>query len=290
MKKWNILIIFLVALCLAGFFAYRALDSLSTDTQPPVIRESGEMPEISVTDGKEALLSGLTATDNRDGDVTGSLLVESVRLVDEDGTISVTCAAFDGAGNVAKITRQAKYTDYESPRFSLSWPLLFLQGSNFDVLSIVSAQDGLDGDIQHRIRATSLDETSISTTGTHQVQFRVSNSLGDTASLTLPVEVYPTGTYNMGLSLSSYLVYLDTGSSFDARSYLTSATVNLETVSLKNNTPFNYSVKITQAVDTATSGVYPVDYLVTYTVADSLKPENSQVYTGFTRLIVVVEG
>lgn len=290
MKKMNILIILLAVLCLVGFFAYRTLNDLSADTRPPVIQESGEGPEVSVTDGYEALLSGLTATDDRDGNVTDSLLVESVRLTDGDGTISVTCAAFDSAGNVAKFTRQARYTDYRSPRFSLRQPLLFAQGSGFDVLDIVSAQDVLDGDIQHRIRATSLDESSISSSGSHSVQFRVTNSLGDTASLTLPVEVYSSGTYTMGLSLSEYLVYLEKGSSFDARSYLMSATLNSESISLKNNTPFNYSVKITQAVDTATPGVYPVDYLVTYTVTDTLKPESSQVYTGFTRLIVVVEG
>lgn len=290
MKKQRFFMILLAILCLVAFFAYRAMGSLSADNQPPVIRESGDPPELSVTDGDAALLSGLTARDDVDGNVTDSLIVESVRLADADGTVNVTCAAFDRAGNVAKFTRQARYTDYESPRFSLSQPLLFSQGSSFDVLDIVGAQDVLEGDIQHRIRATSLDESSVSAIGSHQVQFRVTNSLGDTVSLTLPVEVYASGTYSMALKLSHYLVYLEPGSSFSARNYLLSATLNSETVSLENTTPDNYSVSVIGTVDTHTPGVYAVDYLVSYTVVNEISPENSRVYTGFTRLIVVVEG
>lgn len=289
MKKQNWLYGLLIVLCLAAFLAYQAVTRLSADTQSPTISVSGNVPELSVLDDRSALLSGVTATDDRDGDVTASLLVESIRLKSGDGTIDVTCAAFDRAGNVAKATRQARYTDYRSPRFSLSQPLLFPQGSSFDVLDIVGAGDVLDGDIQHRVRATSLDDASVSSVGAHQLQFRVTNSLGQTVELVLPVEVYPSGIYDMRLTLSDYLVYLEPGSSFDARSYLMSATQNTQTVSLRDTAPANYSVKITGTVDTATAGVYTVDYLVTHTVVNESDPENSRVYTGFTRLIVVVE-
>lgn len=290
MKKQNWLLLFAAVVCLAVFFGYQAVASLSADTQPPSITVSDDIPMLSVLDADAALLTGLTATDDRDGDVSASLLVESVRLKDSDGTVEVTCAAFDSAGNVAKITRQAQYTDYRSPRFSLNQPLLFTYGSSFDVLDLLDATDVLDGDIQHRIRATSLDDTSVSSLGSHKLQFRVTNSLGDTVTLVLPVEVYTSGTYDLGLTLSDYLVYLDRGSAFDARSYLLSATQGVQTVSLQGTTPANYSVQITGNVDTATAGVYTVDYLVTHTIVNETTPENSRIYTGFTRLIVVVEG
>lgn len=290
MKKQNWLYFLLILLTLAVLLGYQAMSRLSADTQAPVITVSGEMPRVSVLDEEDALLSGVTAADNVDGDVTASLLVESLRLRDPDGTVDVACAAFDKAGNVARLTRQAQFTDYTSPRFSLSQPLLFTQSSNFDVLSIISAQDTLDGNIQHRIRATSLDDTAVSTLGSHELQFRVTNSLGDTVELVLPVEVYSTNTYDMTLTLSDYLIYLEKGSHFDARSYLISATENLTSVSLSGSTPANYAVKITGTVDTATPGVYAVDYVVTHTLANTQNPENSRVYTGFTRLIVVVEG
>lgn len=289
MKKQNLLCLILIVVCLGVFVGYRAMSALSADTQAPTITDSGNMPQVSVLEDSSALLAGLTARDDRDGDVTASMLVESVRLADTDGTIDVTCAAFDSAGNVSRLTRQARYTDYQSPRFSLDQPLIFPQGSGFDVLAILGAEDTLDGDIRHRIRATSLDDTAISTLGSHSVQFRVTNSLGDTAQLVLPVEVYTPGTYALSLRLTDYLIYLPRGSAFTARDYLSAATQGTQTVSLENGNPAGYAVKITGTVDIATPGVYTVDYLVTYTAVNQASPENSLIYTGFTRLIVVVE-
>ena len=49
-------------------------------------------------DDKSALLAGVTASDNVDGDVTAFLVVERVNLTDSDGSISVSYAAFDSAG------------------------------------------------------------------------------------------------------------------------------------------------------------------------------------------------
>lgn len=290
MKKRNWLLLLLIGLCLTLFIGYRIMDRLNTDTQAPQITFTEESMQFSVQDPKDVLLQGVTAADNRDGDVSASMVVERVTLTDADGSILIKYAAFDRAGNVAKAERSAKYTDYESPRFSLSAPLFFAENSNFDVLDVIGAADALDGNIRHRIRTTSLDDSSVATLGSHEVEFRVTNSLGDTARLTLPVEVYPTGTYTMDVALTDYLIYLETGSHFNANQYLSSVTRNRETVSLRTGTPRNYAVKITGDVDTRTPGVYVVNYAVTYTVVNELNPENSQVSTGCSRLIVVVEG
>lgn len=178
----------------------------------------------------------------------------------------------------------------QSPKFGLNGPLAFVQSSVFDVLSVVEAQDVLDGDIQHRIRATSLDETSISMLGNHYIQFRVSNSLGDTVEQVFPVEVYPTGTYEAEISLSQYLVYLSVGSSFKAENYLGEFTLNRESTSLRYGLPENYSLRTTGWVDTNTPGVYSLAYTVTYTQVSQLSPEYDKQYDAYTRLTVVVEG
>lgn len=287
-KKW--LLLPAIAACLAIYFGYQAVDRLSTDRTPPEIRFSEEAPEVSVMDPQDSLLQGVTAFDNRDGDVTASMVVERVRLMDPDGSILVKYAAFDASGNVTKAEREAKYTDYVSPRFSLSAPLLFSNAANFDVLNVIGATDTLDGDIRHRIHATSLDSTNVTTQGTHQVEFRVANSMGDTARLTLPVDVAPAGLYNMDVALTKYLIYLEAGAPFDAERYLDSVTRNRETISLRSGTPWNYAVKITGDVDTRTPGVYVVDYTVTYTLINESSPANNQVSTGRSRLIVIVEG
>lgn len=287
-RKWPLLLAIIA--CLALYFGYRTVDRLRTDQTPPQITFSDEKAEFSVLDPRDVLLQGVTAADNRDGDVTASVVVERVTLTDPDGSILVKYAAFDGSGNVTKATREAKYTDYESPRFSLSAPLLFSNAANFDILTVIGATDTLDGDIRHRIRATSLDGTNITTQGSHQAEFRVTNTLGDTARLTLPVDVAPAGLYTMDVELSKYLIYLETGTAFDAERYLESVTRVGNTVSLRGGTPRNYAVKITGDVDTHTPGVYAVDYTVTHTIVNESNPANNQISTGRSRLIVIVEG
>ena len=282
MKKRNLIYLVLIAACVAVFIGYRTTTSLAEDSAKPEITVSDTVVEVSVQDPDSALLQGITARDRRDGDVTASLLVERVQLVDSDGNITVTCAAFDAAGNVAKAEFPARYTDYESPRFSLSAPFCTPQGVSFDPLNIISAEDTMDGIITHRIRATYLDENT-STPGAHDVQFRVSNSLGETVELVLPLEVYLTGTYDSRLTLDDYLVYLPQGAAFNAQSYLDTFSYGSVKTDLSKGVPENYSLKTTGVVDTGTPGVYSVDYRVTYTLG-------SANHTAYSRLIVVVEG
>lgn len=289
MKKRTWLFLVLIALCLAVFYGYRAVDRLNTDTKAPQISISSGTLQLSVQDSQSALLQGVTAKDETDGDVTASLVVESVRLTDPDGTVSVGYAAFDSAGNVAKASREVQYTDYESPRFTLSAPVAFSQSSGVDVLSIIHVTDMLDGDITHRIRATSLSEEAVTAVGTHEVQFRVTNSLGETAELVLPVEVYPAGNYQASLSLTDYLVYLPAGTAFNPKDYLNSFTVSGEVTSLRSGMPRNFTLQTVGTVDTQTPGVYSVGYTVTYTVVSETNPENNRVYSGYSKLIVVVE-
>ena len=101
MKKKNWLLLVLIVLCLGVFYSYRAIVRARTDTQPPVITINPEPVEISVNAPKGILLQDVTAEDDVDGNVTDSIIMESIRLLDSDGRISVGYAAFDSAGNVA---------------------------------------------------------------------------------------------------------------------------------------------------------------------------------------------
>lgn len=284
-KKWICPV--LIVLCVALFLGYSIIDDMTTDTTAPQIKMPEQTLQVSVADGEEALLQGVTALDETDGDVTDSLVVESLRLLDSDGTVSVSYAAFDKSGNVAKAQRQLQYSDYESPRFVLESPLVFTQSGTVNVLNRISAVDFIDGDITHRIRATNLSGTSISTQGSYEVQFRVTNSLGDTVQLQLPVEVYAPGTYDGTLALTDYLVYLPVGSEFHAESYLKEYTLSGETHDLSGGMPEGFTLQTSGQVDPETPGVYVLTYKVTYTVASGT---GSRAYTGYTKLIVVVEG
>ena len=289
-KKGNILLVLLIIACVAVLYGYRTLDMMRTDNDAPVIYMDAQIPEVSVKDPKSALLQGISAEDKQDGDVTSSLVVEKVEMTDSDGTLTVRFAAFDRSGNVAKEKREAKYTDYESPKFVMRAPLLFRNGAHFDVLQIVEAMDVIDGDIQHRVRATSMTDKSIDELGVHDVQFQVTNSLGDTVSYVLPVEVYDPEPYDATLTLKNYLIYVEKGGTFSAPTYLESFFFRGDEIDLRGNLPYGYSLKTEGTVNTQVPGVYPVEYWVTYTIKHETDPQRDQKYTGYSKLIVVVEG
>lgn len=279
MKKKVWLYLGAMALSLAVLAGYAAVDRLRTDSRAPEITVSAQQLRVSTGDPDTALLQGVSAADNADGDVTGSLVVERIRLLDETGRISVRYAAFDAAGNVAKAEREAQYTDYESPRFVLTEPLMYSQNSSVDVLRAVQVRDLLEGDISHRVRITPLDQITAATVGTYDVEFRVTNSLGDTARLVLPLEIYPSGRNQAALKLTDYLVYVEQGSAFEEMDYLKELTVAGETISLAGGIPAACSVQTEGSVDTQVPGVYSVSYkAVCYGAA------------GYSKLIVVVEG
>lgn len=285
--KRNLIYLAAILIC-AGLFALVVFGvSRQMDSQPPEITFPAEIPEISVLEPRDAFLRDVTAHDDRDGDVTDSLVVASVRLLDPDGTVQVRYAAFDAAGNVAQATRQGVYTDYENPRFSLDTSLTFAYNSDFDVFGVVHAADMLDGDISHRIRISSVDDAPISGVGEHEVELKATNSLGGTASLVVPVEVYASGTYDAALALKDYLVYLPADERLDAESYLQSYSRAGKWISLEKGMPAGYALEMKNNVQPGVPGVYTVEYRVTETVGAG---DGARVYTGYAKLIVVVEG
>ncbi len=282
-RKWTWVLLLIV--CAVAFFGYRIWKGKVSDTIPPVISisQDEQLLEVSAYAPREVLLQGVTARDDRDGDVTETLVVEKIDQIREDGTVTVTYAAFDRSGNVTKIQRQVRYTDYVGPRFTLSRSLIFVYPNNFDVMDFVGAEDALDGDISHRVKATSVDGTAVTTEGVHMVRFRVTNSLGDTRELQIPVEVCTSGKYTGNLSLTEYLIYLPRGAEFNARDYLDTYLLYGKTTDLKVGMDENMELKTTGVVNTEEPGTYPVSYYVSVT-------QGSAVYTGYAKLIVVVEG
>lgn len=287
MKIKNLLLLVPITLSAALFVGYQTWDGTRTDLTPPEFSISQETVQVSVSAPKTALLQGITARDDRDGDVTDSLLVEKISMLDGEGTVEVSFAAFDRSGNVSKGTRTARYTDYRGPRFYLNRSLAFASETGFDLMAAVNADDPLDGNIQHRIRATSQDDSAVNNLGEHRVEFRVTNSLSDTVRLTLPVLVYSGEEYSLGVVLSDYMVYLNKGDTFDARSCLSQVKRGQDVVSFEDGTPDGYAVRIDGEVNTAAAGVYAVDYIVT----NIQQTATGNRYTsGISRLIVVVEG
>ena len=264
----------LVLLCCAAFAVYRCLSSRHIDREPPQITMEQDELSLSVGDPKERLLEGVRAQDVQDGDVTDSIVVESVQGLVSDKRFTVTYAAFDAAGNVSKAQRTVFYKDYTAPRFALSAPLIFREGTSLDVFAPLEAEDVFDGSLKDRIKGTLVSgETQIAQAGEYTVEFRVTNSLGDTAYLTAPVEVLPAGDGGAVLTLSSYLTYLKKNAAFVPEYYVTGLSAGAQIISL-DEAP----VQITSNVDMTRAGTYWVDYAARYGQKMAR-----------TRLLVVVE-
>lgn len=283
MKKRRVLLqsIILVAALLA-FAGYLTVRQMNTDSVGPEITIDSAPLALSVSDPQEAYMQGVSAYDKKNGDVSDTVLVERVYGVTDDHQVTVTYAAFDAAGNVTKAQRQVTLTDYRSPRFTLDCALVFPASSGTDVMDYVGAEDVIDGNIQRRVRAALINNTgSLADVGIHDIQLRVTNSIGDISELVLPAEIYAADKYNAQMELEQYILYLPRGAAFDAKAYLSSFTYAGRTVGLEN-IPVDVSVVISENVDTQTPGVYPVAYTAIHT-------NNQTTYTAYSKLFVIVE-
>ena len=245
-----LLIIALVAV--TALYAWTAVsERMGGADVAPVISCPEEVLEISVKDDRSALFGGMTARDEQDGDLTGKILFSGMSKLLSDHKAKVSFVVFDSDHNLATATRQIRYTDYVSPRFSVKEPLIYYRNESIALLDRIRVEDCIDGDITETVRVGSL--TATSEAEVYTVDLQVTNSMGDTARLTLPVIQLEGIAIRPEVKLSEYLVYLEQGSSFHAESYLVY-------VSTPDGIGEKDEVQITGSVDTSTPGTYMVHY------------------------------
>lgn len=236
---------------LAVFIGVKAYTRMAVDTTPPQISCGTDTIDISVSDPESVLLQGVTARDDRDGDLTGSILIKGVTNLLSGNTARVSYVVFDSANNMATCQRTIRYTDYEKPRFALSQPLIYPEGGPVMVLDKLSAADSAGKDISDNISIVS-QNIDIYTAGQYFLTAQVSNSQGDIESVTLPVII--SSAKKQLVELKEYLVYLDQGASFNSGSYVSS---------VKDSTGAAYDLShlsVEGHVDTSVPGTYYVSY------------------------------
>ena len=250
----HILIIALVVM-LAANIATLIYQGTTDTTDPPKINCPPGVLEVAPSVSEAELLADITAYDNQDGDLTSYVMVGGVsKLISED-TAKVTYLVFDSDDNMASIERKIRYNGYHKPHFEVNEALLYSRSEEVDLLSRLSATCAIDGDISDLIRVSTLaatEDSDISGVLVYDVTVQVTNSKGDTASISLPV-LRVSDPMLPEVKLNKYLEYIDVGAAFDPQQYLVSAggAGNLE------------DVKIQNWVDTSAPGVYRVYY--TYT-------------------------
>ena len=269
MRAVRILLFVLAAAVVLIYGAVMIRDNFFIDKTPPEIAFDSDTIAVSVSDDSSALLAGVTARDDTDGDLTGQVMVRSVSQFVSDNTALVSYIVFDSADNMATASRNVTYNDYQPPHFALSEPLSFRVGSTVLLSDRLTASDVMDGDLSDSIRLISADlNTSIE--GLNSVTVQVTNSMGDAATVELPVLFNAATTQDPEITLTDYLIYLPQGSYFDPAGYLdivTDPAVGTTTVVNEDgeevevpSEDLRYAVTADSNVDTQVPGSYRVVY------------------------------
>lgn len=271
MKFIRILVLIVFVLVVGAWSVNVVLDKTVRDHTPPVITSDRDLLELSVKDDKSKLVSGLKATDDRDGDLTSEILVGSHSKFISEGVCDITYLVFDSSNNVGKYTRRVKYTDYTEPVFTLKEPLMFNSGDTVSMFSKISLTDCLDGDISSKVKIV-VNDVDNSKLGTYYVTFEASNSYADVVNRKLPVNIVNDTIDSPLIEPTDYLIYINVNDTVEPRKFIKSVTDKYD-----EKTDIS-KVSITSTVDTTTAGVNQIKYEYT----------DSKGLTGHSFLIVIV--
>lgn len=107
-KKWLVALLAVITVAAVGACLYLVMNR---DKTPPVISIADDGFIYNQSMSRTDLLAGVTAQDDRDGDVTDQIVVEQVTVSEDGATASITYAVTDNSKNVAKKVREVPCSD-----------------------------------------------------------------------------------------------------------------------------------------------------------------------------------
>lgn len=126
MDKRKVLAGAVCVLSLVGGCVYYSNAQKQKDMEPPVLSADAEKFSASIKADEKKLISGVTAFDQKDGDVSDSILIDSIKKKEgTDSDFLITYVAFDKSSNMASLTRTLHYSDYRQAHFSFEQALRF---------------------------------------------------------------------------------------------------------------------------------------------------------------------
>ena len=272
-----LLILFVATSVVFGIDRYRSYKD--RDNKAPVISISEEVIHLSVNATDADLLKGVTAEDDRDGNVTSTLVIAGKSNFIEEGVTRIDYAAFDSHNNVGTGSRRVVFDDYHSPRFASEEPLVLRSESSYD-FSFFSAEDVLDGDISSKIKIIS-DSYTTETSSEYPIELEVTNSYGDVEKLSLSLDVLAAKDYNYPRpALSEYIVYVPVGGTLDPESYLIGIRQGDKTVDFEETDYTIENIEIEDNTDYDTPGKYTVEFVLWRTAT---------AYTETKMIVIVTE-
>ncbi|MGN0382977.1 MAG: hypothetical protein ACI4DS_01805, partial [Eubacterium sp.] len=99
------IVVTLFILSVALFAAVSIHDRAMTDNTYPEIKSNSDVLELSINAEDDQLLSGLTAWDDKDGDLTDKIFVENISKFTDIASGNITYAVVDSDNHIAKYTR-----------------------------------------------------------------------------------------------------------------------------------------------------------------------------------------
>ena len=147
---------------------------------------------VSIAATEEELTAGISAEDDRDKDVSDSILITGIeKKKGTDQDFEITYVAFDQASNMGTL-RTLHYSDYQQAHFNFEQQLRFPENQKIDLMSYFTAEDCIDGDVTPFITMDAdaqllRDEPQ---KGLYDCTLSITNSVGYTTTLIVPVEIY----------------------------------------------------------------------------------------------------
>lgn len=164
-----------------GLFGKKAVRTIKVvDNEKPNI-VIDETKKIYLCPGSKYVKEEVQVRDNYDGDISKKLVIEA-----DDK--KVTYSVKDSSGNKAKVVRDIVYEDKTSPVISLNgdrFNYVFLNEGYTDSGAVAS--DNCEGDISNKIVVS--NNVNTNSVGSYEVIYTVSDSSGNTASISRTVRV-----------------------------------------------------------------------------------------------------
>ena len=297
LNKFGILMFIAVSVLFMTFTHQRGQ---GVDSSGPKMSIKQEILEVSVNDPEEKLLEGIITTDKKDGDVTDSVVLESLSAFISGSTRLATYAAFDSDQHVVRGSRRITYTDYTKPEFSMHQLLEYPAGRSSISINGITAKDCIDGDISSSIKVSLGPTYGLDEVGEYDTVFSVVNSAGDISSFHAYIVVYDPEV-NRGPQFDAkdgeYLVYLNRGEDFHPFDYIEDVKIGGRKYSIVEGNG-NYGaekidknekivvgqnqIDVEGEVDSDTPGEYIVKFSMTLDVG------NQETVTGMRRIYVIV--
>ncbi len=273
MRIMRISVAVLTAVVTLTFFVVFITTNITKDRTIPVFTIDEEECQVSVKASRKELLKGVTAYDEKDGDITDRVLIESISkfLDKEKRKCKITYVVADNDDHIVTADRVIEYIDYTPPKFTMNKSLVFSIYDGVKVTGIIGAEDCIDGDISQNVIIYSPDFED-DKEGEYTMQATVTNSKGDTSDIVLPVLVERLSRSASEIVLSDYLIYVKKGTTPKWSTFIK------KTI---DSTGIEADVDVT--IKTDYSANKPGTYMVHYYLTDSYG------HTGHSVLVAIVQ-